>query len=192
MLLNTACESRRICPVSRIPLVSKTETNFLSIYLIGCMPSRRAVLAAVGSAAAVGIAGCSGSDSGGSDTVARQTNALDHGDGDVLDNGASGTVEDGVVRLAIPLSVDDVRETDLDRLDVYNAADALAFTIPVSTDDAERMANKSGVNDGQLQYEQSLGHRPFHGRYRIVAVNTAGETVDSVSINLNCFPDGSD
>lgn len=156
------------------------------------MPSRRALLATASSVAAVGIAGCSGSDSGGSDTVACHTSALDHGDGDVLDSGASGTVEGGVVRLVIPLSVDDVRENALDRLEVYNAADTLAFTIPVSADDAERMANKRGVNDGQLQYEQSLGHRPFHGRYRIVAVDTAGETVDSVSIDLNCFPDVSD
>lgn len=126
------------------------------------------------------------------DQLGLRGSALDHGDGDVLDTGASGTVEDGVVRLAIQLSVGDARETALHRLEVYNAADALAFTIPVSTDDAELMANKRGVNDGQLRYEQSLGHRPFHGQYRIVAVNTAGETVDSVSIGLNCFPDVSD
>jgi len=60
-----------------------------------------------------------------------------HGDGDVLDNGARGTVEDGNVRLAVPLSVDNVQENDVDRLEVYDAADALAYTIPVSADDAE-------------------------------------------------------
>jgi len=100
------------------------------------MPSRRRVLAAVGSVAVAGMAGCSGSASGGSDTIACHTSALAHGDGDVLDNGARGTVEDGNVRLAVPLSVDNVQENDVDRLEVYDAADALAYTIPVSADDA--------------------------------------------------------
>jgi len=156
------------------------------------MPSRRTLLATVGSAAVVGMAGCSGSESGGSDTVDCQTSALDHGDGDVLDTGASGTIEDGNVRIAIPLSVDDVRENDVDRLEVYDVADALAFTIPVSADDAGLMSNKVGVGEGQLRYEQSLGHRPFHGQYRVVAVNTADETIDFVTVEFNCFSDISD
>jgi hypothetical protein len=138
------------------------------------------------------MAGCSGSASGGSDTIACHTSALAHGDGDVLDNGARGTVEDGNVRLAVPLSVDNVQENDVDRLEVYDAADALAYTIPVSADDARVMANKVGVNEGQLLYEQSLGHRPFHGRYRVVALNTSGETVDFVTVEFNCFSDVSD
>lgn len=173
-------------------LTSRTEMNFLPTRMFVCMPSRRALLATVGSAAVVGMAGCSGSESGGSDTVDCQTSALNHGDGDVLDTGATGTVEDGDVRLAVPLSVDDIRESDLDRLEVYDAADALAYTIPVSADDAGLMANKIGVNEGQLRYEQSLGHRPFHGQYRVVAVNTASEAVDSITVEFNCFSDVSD
>lgn len=156
------------------------------------MPSRRRLLAAAGSAAVAGMAGCSGSETGGSDTVDCHTHALDHGEGDVLDNGARGTVEDGTVRLAVPLSVDDVRETGVDRLEVYDAADALAYTIPVSADDAGLMANKVGVNEGQLLYEQSLGRRPFHGHYRVVAVNGTGERVDFVTVEFNCFPDVSE
>lgn len=156
------------------------------------MPSRRELLAAVSSAAFAGMAGCGGSASGGSDTVDCHTTALAHGPGDVLDTGAGGAVEDGAVRLVVPLSVDDVRENNVDRLEVYDATDALAYTIPVSADDAGLMANKVGVNEGQLLYEQYLGHRPFHGRYRIVAVNTAGDTVDYVTVEFNCFPDVSD
>lgn len=162
------------------------------------MSSRRGLLAIVGSAAVAGMAGCSGSASSGSntvgsfDTVDCHTSALAHGDGDVLNNGARGTVEDDNVRLAVPLSVDDVRENDIDSLDVYDASGALAYTIPVAAEDAELMANKVGVNEGQLLYEQSLGHRPFHGRYRVVAVNTDGETIDFVTIEFNCFPDGND
>ncbi|MDF9748261.1 hypothetical protein [Natrinema salsiterrestre] len=156
------------------------------------MPSRRRLLATVGSAAITGLAGCSGSESGGSDTVDCQTSASDHGDGDILNTGARGIVEDGDVRLTVPLSVEDVRESDIDRLEVYDSADTLTYTIPVSADDAELMANKGGVNEGQLLYEQSLGHRPFHGRYRVVAVNTGGEAVDFVTVELNCFPDVTD
>jgi len=157
------------------------------------MPSRRRLLAAVGSAAAAGMAGCSGgSASGGSDTVDCHTSALAHGDGNTLDNGARGIVEDGNVKLAVPLSVDDVRENDVDRLEVYDTADVVAYTIPVSADDAGVMANKASVNEGQLLYEQFLGHRPFHGRYQVVALNTLGETVDSVTVEFNCFSDVSD
>lgn len=156
------------------------------------MPSRRTFLVTFGSAAVAGMAGCSGSDSGGSDTVDCQTRAFDHGNGDVLDSGATGTVEDDNVRLAVPLSVDDVEENNVVRLKVYDGSDALAHSIPVSADDAGLMANKVGVNRGQLRYEQYLGHRPFHGQYRVVAVNSAGETVDSVTVEFNCFTDVSE
>ena len=156
------------------------------------MPSRRVLLTTIGSAVVAGMAGCSGSASGGSDTVDCHTGALAHGDGAVLDTGASATIEDDEVRLAVPLSVDDVQETDVDRLEVYDSADTLAYTIPVSVNDADLMANKAGVNEGQLLYEQFLGHRPVHGQYRIVAVNTAGELVDFITVEFNCFPDVSD
>lgn len=156
------------------------------------MPSRRQLLAAVGSAVAVGSAGCSGSGSGGSDTVDCHTSAVSHGEGDVLDGGAMGTVEGEDVRLAVPLSVDRVRESDVEALRLYDSAGELAHTIPVSPDDADLMASKQGVGDGQLRYEQYLGRRPFHGRYRVVAVDGAGDPVDSVTVEFNCFPEVSD
>lgn len=83
-------------------------------------------------------------------------------------------------------------EIDLDRLQVFDAADALAPTIPVSAGDAGVMSNKAGVNEGQLLYEQYLGQRPFHGQYRIVAVNPTGEALDSITVEFNCFSDVSD
>ncbi|MFD1570908.1 hypothetical protein [Halorubrum laminariae] len=156
------------------------------------MPSRRQLLATVSAATVAGLAGCSGSESGGSDTVDCHTSAVEHGEGDVLDGGAQGTVESGTVRLAVPLSVDDVEETGIDALEVYDAADELAHVIPVSPADAGVMANKVGVAEGKLLYEQSLGDRPLHGRYRIVAVTESGSTVDSVSVEFNCFTDVSD
>ena len=95
----------------------------------------------------------------------------------------------GVVRSWFHCSVEGVRESDVDTLEVYDAADELAYTIPVSPDDADVMANKTGIDEGQLRYEQSLGPRPSHGRYRVVAVTPAGDPVGSVTVEFNCFPD---
>lgn len=152
------------------------------------MPSRRRLLTSLGAMSLATLAGCSGSETGGSETVDCHTHALSHGDGDVLDNGARGAVEDDIVRLAVPLYTDDVKKYDIDTIRVYDTAGRLAYSIPVSTNDADRMANKVGVNRGQLLYEQYLGHRPFHGQYRIVAVDTNENLVDSVTIEFNCFP----
>ncbi|WP_137287159.1 hypothetical protein [Halorussus salinisoli] len=153
------------------------------------MPSRRQVLAGLGSTTAVALAGCSGSGSGGSETVDCHTHAVEHGDGELLDGGAQATVEDGDVRLAVPLSVEDVRGTGLDSLELHDASGELAHLIPVSSDDADLMANKDGVGRGQLRYEQYLGERPFHGRYSVVAVDDTDESLDSVTVEFNCFPD---
>ncbi|PSQ10661.1 hypothetical protein BRC99_07025 [Halobacteriales archaeon QS_7_69_60] len=93
----------------------------------------------------------------------------------------------GVVRSWFRCSVEGVRESDVDTLEVYDAADELAYTIPVSSDDADVMANKTGVDEGQLRYEQSLGPRPSHGRYRVGAVTPAGDPVGPVTVEFNCF-----
>jgi hypothetical protein len=156
------------------------------------MSSRRRVLAVLGSVVAVGSAGCSGSGSGGSDTIDCQTSAGSHGDGDVLDGGAMGTVEDGDVRLAVPLSVAEVEDRGVAELRLYGPDGELAHTIPVSPGDAGLIANKPGVGEGQLRYEQYLGRRPLHGRYRVVAVDAAGDPLDSVTVSFNCFPEVSD
>lgn len=84
-----------------------------------------------------------------------------------------------------PLSVDGVRETETDRLDVYDPTDTPAHAIPVSADDAGLTVTEDGVDEGRLLYEQSLGHRPFHGRYRVVAVNATGERVDFLTVRLD-------
>ena len=153
------------------------------------MPSRRQLLAAFGSTTAAALAGCSAANSGGSDTIDCQTGALEHGDGDVLDNGVQAYVEDDDVRLSVPLYVDDVREKNVDSLHVFDASGELAHVIPVSAGDADLMANKDRVGEGQLLYEQYLGERPVHGEYRIVAVDANDEPIDSVTVEFNCFPD---
>ena len=154
--------------------------------------TRRQLLTGIAGVTVTALAGCSGSGSGGSATRDCQTHALAHGDGDVLDAGASATVDGKDVRLTIPLSVDGVRTHDVEALDIYDGADDLMYTIPVSADDADVMANKVGVNQGQLLYEQYLGHRPFHGQYQIVARDSTQSTIDSVTIEFNCFAEVQD
>lgn len=157
------------------------------------MPSRRQLLAALGSATAAALAGCSGaSDSGGSETRDCQTGALERGDGELLDRGASAYVDGDDVRLGVPLSVDEVREANVDSLRVRDASGELAHVIPVSPRDADLMANEGRAGEGQLYYEQYLGERPFHGQYRLVAVDANGDPLDSLTVAFNCFPDVSE
>ncbi|WP_435179555.1 hypothetical protein [Halorussus sp. AFM4] len=153
------------------------------------MPSRRRLLAALGSTTATALAGCSAGNSGGSATRDCQTGVVERGDGDVLDNAVQADVDGDDVRLSVPLSVDDVRERGVDSLRVRDPSGRLAHVIPVSAGDADLMANRDGVGRGRLLYEQYLGERPLHGRYRIVAVNSRGEPLDSVTVEFSCFTD---
>lgn len=151
------------------------------------MPSRRRILASLGSVIAVALAGCSGSDTRSLDTTDCRGHALAHGDGDVLDGGVMATIEGDDVRLAIPLSVETVRDQDVQRVTISDVSGDLAYMIPVSPEDAELMANKPGVSEGQLRYEQYLGRRPFHGEYTIVAEDASETRLDSITIEFNCF-----
>ncbi|MFC6863918.1 hypothetical protein ACFQGE_10630 [Halomicroarcula sp. GCM10025817] len=155
----------------------------------GCTPSRRQVLAGLGVTAAAGLAGCRGSASGGSESVDCHSAALSHGDGDILDRGVMAAIEGDDVRLAIPLAVEAVQNQNVDRLKVFDASGEVVHVIPVSPDDESRMVRKSGVGDGQLQYEQYLGQRPFHGQYRVVAIDQTGTELDSITVEFNCFPE---
>ncbi|MFC3959364.1 hypothetical protein [Halovivax cerinus] len=98
-------------------------------------------------------------------------------------------VEADDVRLEVPLSVETVRGQGIDRLSVFDANGKLAFEIPVSAADEDVMANKAGVGEGQLLYEQHLGCRPYHGVYTVVATDEDGERLDFVTVEFNCSPD---
>ena len=139
------------------------------------MPSsRRRVLASLGTAAAVGLAGCSGGDSSSSPDCSISN--ADHGDAEVL-HGVTATVEDGDVRFVVTF-LDDAEMTDLDLVSVADAAGRLMFTIPVVAGD--------GPMGTRRRYEQSLGSRPKHGRYLVVVADDAGEVVDEVTADVNC------
>lgn len=149
--------------------------------------TRRRLLLSIGATAAATLAGCTGgSGTGGSDGgIDCATGAGAHGEGRLLDGGASADVEDGRVRLAVTLDVDTLRESGAGRIEARLPDGDVAFVIPVSPDDAGIAPGAS--EDGQVRYEQTLGPRPFHGRYRLVAVTPRGETVDAVTVEVNCF-----
>ncbi|ODR81725.1 hypothetical protein BG842_25085 [Haladaptatus sp. W1] len=153
------------------------------------MISRRQVLAGTSSLALISLAGCSGSESGGSDTIDCHTSASQHGDGDVLDGGAMATVHDGNVYLTIPLSVEKVKHQNVTSLRLYDPSGQLKYTIPVSPLDTDVMQKKLGVSPGQLQYQQYIGPRPYNGQYRILAIDKSGNAVDTVTVGFNCFAD---
>lgn len=139
---------------------------------------------------AAGVAGCTGgSGSGGESTRDCQSGAVAHGDGDLLDGGAMAVADDGAVVLQVPLSVDRVENTGVERLEVTDANGDLEYVVPVSANDADVMANKRGVSQGQLLYEQHLGARPQHGEFRVAATDGDGATVDTITIEFNCFAD---
>ena len=154
------------------------------------MPYRRQLLVSLGTAIAVGLAGCSSSaDSDGSDTTDCRGHALSQGNGNILDKGVTATVEGDDVRLSIPLSVETVTNQNVDQLEIRDNTGNVSFVIPVSPEDEDLMANKPGVEDGQLLYEQYLGQRPFHGQYRVVALGRSGNDLDSITLQFNCFPE---
>jgi len=153
------------------------------------MPSRRELLGAVGAAVAAGLAGCNASGSARSSVAACETTAVDHGDGDVL-NEVFALIEDGVVALAVPMAVETVRAADVDGLAVRDADGDLVTRIPVDPAHAER-GEATGTETpteapDRLRYEHVVGERPHHGRYRVAAV--AGEDErDHVTVDVNCF-----
>jgi hypothetical protein len=158
------------------------------------MPSRndadglgRRYLLSVGAAAAATLAGCAGaSGTGGTDAgIDCATGAGAHGDGNLLNGGARADVEDGRVRFVVTLDVDTLRETGADRIEARLPDGDVAFVIPVSPGDARIVPG--GSDDGQLRYEQTLGPRPYHGRYRLVALTPRDEVVDAVTVDVNCF-----
>jgi len=158
------------------------------------MPSRRRVLSGLGLGISMGIAGCSilgtsGSDAGGEETRDCQGSALEHGDGDVLDRGVFQTLEDGDVRLEVPLSVETIRNQDLRRVVVYNRDGSIEHVIPVSAGDEDVLSRKARSGNGVISYEQYLGRRPFHAQYRVEVEDAAGTTRDSITIEFNCFAD---
>ena len=140
-------------------------------------------------AAPTGLAGYITFSSGESATIDCRATISGTDDGQILDVGAHATIERNDVRLAIPLSVETVTAHNIDRLTIRDAAGEDTYTIPVSPNNADIMAYKQSVGEGQLLYEQYIGQRPFHGHYTVTAENQQGTAIDTLTIEFNCYPD---
>lgn len=153
------------------------------------MPSRRQILLTVSGAALTSLTGCSAFASNESATTDCRATISGTDDGEVLKGGVHATVEGDDVRLAVPLAVETVTAKNVDRLIITDAAGEDTYIVPVSPNDADVMAQKQGVGDDQLLYEQYVGHRPFHGHYTITAQTRQEANIDTITVEFNCFPD---
>lgn len=151
------------------------------------MRSRRSLLRTAAGSLSLTVAGCSGSNS--SNGIDCTTSAVAHGDGDLL-GGVTAVNDDDTVRLWIPIDVNEARETGLDRVRVLDSTGDLRYEIPVDPGAKDIAPAKQGVSGGVMRYEQTLGPRPQHGRYRVVAVDTEGGELDSLVVDFNCFAEG--
>lgn len=129
--------------------------------------SRRKILASSAGIGATGLAGCSGEAS--SDSPDCTTTALDHGDGDILQQ-ASAMRSDGSVVLLI--SLEDPGDTlPIESILLKNSEGGLVNEIP--TTDAR-------------EYRLTIGSPPHHGRLTLLAENDQSDEIDSMEIEYHC------
>lgn len=79
-----------------------------------------------------------------------------------------------------------VESQNVRELVVSTGSDVL-YRIPVSPDDDPVGNTNRYDTDDVVEYAQSLGHAPQNGLYRIVALNSEGETLDEVRIDFRCY-----
>ncbi|MEF8882745.1 MAG: hypothetical protein V5A34_09515 [Halapricum sp.] len=156
--------------------------------------TRRQLLAGLGATASFGLGGClsnplsdSGKSSGDSQSYHCETTSIENGNGNVLKLGVSGTIENGDVRLEIPIPAKKITEQNLDRLVIYDISGDIEYVIPVSARNMPSDNKKARVNEDIYYHQQYLGRQPYHGQYRAVAEDRSGEVVDSISIQFNCY-----
>lgn len=139
--------------------------------------SRRRVLASGVAALGTALAGCSASES--SSTPDCTTSVLAGGDADVIQEVM--VVPDGEdLHLRIALTADAADAGEVDRL---FATDGVGTELSIPTTD-------------RRTYEQHLGERPRHGRFRILAVGEdelaehavggIGPRLDSMVVEFHC------
>ena len=145
--------------------------------------SRRRLLAmGLAVLAPASLAGCSGGTSSlkaSSSKANCYTAAVAHGEGDAIQQAA--VVPDGDdLLLHVALTTDAAEEGIVDKIAVSDGFDS-GFVIPTN---------------GKRVYEQHVGKRPLHGRYRLVAlaasdqqsaaVGATGSQLDSLTIDFHC------
>jgi hypothetical protein len=129
--------------------------------------SRRSLFGALG-AGAVALAGCSGSASMANPDCT--TEAVDQGDAEVLQDAIVSADEDNAV-LTVTFSDETAADSEASYLDVSDAGDQIEHRIPV---------------DDQRSYSVTIGSIPFHGVYRISAIDDEGTELDWLTVEFNC------
>jgi len=130
--------------------------------------SRRKILASSAVIGAVGLAGCSGAAS--SDSPDCTTTALEHGDGDILQQASAMASGESVTLL---ISLQESGDTlPIDSVLIRNSEADLLEEIP--TTDAR-------------EYRITIGSPPHHGRLTLLAENDQSKEIDSMEIEYHCI-----
>ncbi len=129
--------------------------------------SRRKILTSSAVIGAIGLAGCSGDAS--SDSPDCTTTALEHGDGDVLQQASAMISDESVVLL---ISLQESGDTSpIESVLLENSEGDLLNEIP--TTDAR-------------EYRLTIGSPPHHGRLTLLAENDQSDAIDSMEIEYHC------
>lgn len=129
--------------------------------------SRRQLLTASAVVGVAGLAGCSADAS--SNSADCTTTAVEHGEGDVLQQ-ATAMQSDGSAVLLVSLQRPG-DELTIESVLLRNSDGELSEEIP--TTDAQ-------------EYRTTIGSTPNHGRLNLIAENGRGEELDSMEIEYHC------
>jgi hypothetical protein len=156
------------------------------------MPSRRRLLTALATSTTVGLAGCAGFGSSstarhcGSGYDDRETGALFSVTGPGVD-----PAEDGVV-LLVALTEQAIRDTGAQRVEFRTSNGRIVHELPVAPGGGRPAPTGKYPAENVRVFRTFLGPYPQAGRFRVVAVDTADETVDAVTMDFDCYRRESD
>lgn len=129
--------------------------------------SRRKILTSCAVIGAVGLAGCSGDAS--SDSPDCTTTALEHGDGDILQQ-VSAMISDESVTLLISLQ---------------ESGDTLPIESVLLKNSEGDLLDEIPTTDAR-EYRITIGSPPHHGRLTLLAENDQSDEIDSMEIEYHC------
>jgi hypothetical protein len=156
------------------------------------MPSRRTLLTALATSTAAGLAGCTGFGSSG---TARHCSAGygERATGDLFSVTGPGVdpEDDGVV-LTVALTEQSIRDTGVVRVEFRTSEGRIVHELPVSPRGGRPAPTGKYPAENVRLFRTFLGPFPQTGRFRVVAVDDADETVDAVTMEFDCYRTESD